>query len=323
MEVAHIGKYDKKNIKYFKENLNNNISIDFIEKDDIKNKIFKKDYRVVIGNRVDYDILNNISNLKYYIIPFAGIPEKDKKNIKKLKEVTLLNLHFNARFVAEHAVALLLTLSKKIIPAHNMMKNNDWSFRYENNYSYSFYKKTVGLIGYGEIGKYLKQFCEGFGMNVLAVKKTKSTKNFIYNNSELKYVLNKSDFIIISLPKTKETINYISFDEFNMMKKNTLIVNVGRGDVINQDALYTSLKKKNIAGAAIDTWWYYPEGKNKIDKTKPSKYDFSIFDNFIFSPHRASHIKNREYYRIQDLINLLNNLARDSIKNKVNKNIGY
>ncbi len=323
MKVLCLLDYNKNLKNNFVEKLDKRIDIEFNKKSNLGKIENYSDFDVLISHRVDKKYLKKFKNLKYYIIPFAGIPEKDKKNLRKIKNITLINSHFNSLFVAEHAWALLLSLIKKVVPAHNNFKNGDWSFRYQNNPSSMLHSKNILLAGYGAIGKKIEKYARSFGMNVYAVRRKSSDKHFVYLNQKMKYILHKIDVIISSLPATKETLHFFSFKEFDLLKKGSYIINVGRGEVISQKALYSFIKKGKIKGAAIDTWWNYPSDKKSRKDTFPADYSFNEFDNFIFSPHRASHVENIEKYRIQDLSRILNCLSKNKIVNKVDIKKGY
>ncbi|MFW6376227.1 MAG: NAD(P)-dependent oxidoreductase, partial [Thermoplasmatota archaeon] len=110
---------------------------------------------------------------------------------------------------------------------------------------------------------------------------------------------------------------------FELMKEGVHIVNVGRGPVIDEGALYNSLESGKVGGAALDTWWIYPPDEESRYDTFPSNYPLDEFENVIFSPHRSTHIKEREKYRIQDLADTLNKLNKGEEVNVVDIKEGY
>src|SRR6056297_108124 len=320
MKVLYLGKINNSNKDIFYERLNKNIKIDFNRRENM-NGIKLQDYDVCIGHRIGENNLKRLKKLKYFIIPFAGIPKKDKKLFKN-SDVTVINSHFNSKFVAEHAVALMLTFIKKIIPAHEKMKKNDWSYRYSGEKSIFLKNKNLLIAGHGHIGRNIENLLKCFNMNIRAIRKSKTSAKNVYSLKYKEKLLSWADIIILTLPETKDTVDFISFEEIEVIKDSAYIVNVGRGNIINEAALYKALENKMIKGAAIDTWWNYP-GNNNKKNCGPGEYDFSIFDNIIYSPHRSSHIKNREYYRVNDLINILNNLYEGKVINRVDLEKGY
>ncbi|MBA3062582.1 MAG: hypothetical protein FP833_06490 [Atribacteria sp.] len=98
--------------------------------------------------------------------------------------------------------------------------------------------------------------------------------------------MKESDFIVVAVPLTQETKGLIGEKELKLMKGKYLI-NISRGAVIDEEALFKSLKEGNLAGAAIDTWYQYPTSEQR--KVFPSKYDFHKLDNIVMSPHTAGY----------------------------------
>lgn len=284
------------------------------------------EFHVTIGGVIPREILEAAENLRYHIIPYAGIPKNDRENLPDFPNVTVLNSHFNSLFAAEHAWALLMASAKYLCPVHNQMKSGDWSARYSEPRSVALDGKTLLLVGYGAIGKSLGSFARAFGMKVKAVKRTPSEApelDFLGTRDDLPQVLPEADFIIVSLPGTSGAEKYLSFDEFEMMKDGVYIVNVGRGTAIDEDAFYEALKSGKIGGAALDTMWIYPKDKESVSSTFPSKYPLDEFENVIMSPHRATHVMGREDDRMHSLAEILNSIRAGDPINVVNIQEGY
>ncbi|MCD4658198.1 MAG: hypothetical protein K8S87_11725 [Planctomycetes bacterium] len=283
-------------------------------------------FDVVVGVRIPRAFLDNAKNLKYFIIPFVGIPPQDIKNLKELKHLTVINSHFNALYTAEHAWALLLASAKNIVRIHAKLKNNDWTPRYEHDWSIGLAGKTLLLLGYGAIGKVIAKFARTFRLKVIVIKRTAGNDeniDFMGKQEDLLKVLPDADFIISTLPGSKLTEKMLSHAEFIAMKDSVHIVNVGRGPVIDEQALFDGLKSGKVGGAAIDTWWNYPKTTEDRTNTCPTNLDFTQFQNFIYSPHRASHVFGREIERMMDIAEILNAIHAGSPKNIVNIDRGY
>ncbi len=284
------------------------------------------EYDAVIGARIPKDFLRNAVDLKYFIIPFAGIPKQDRYILDEYPDLTIINSHFNARYVAEHAFALILASAKRLMPIHEKHKKGDWTPRYEHKLSVSIQGKTLLILGYGHIGKEVGIMGKSFGMRVEAIKRSSSEDHdidFLGTNKDLHSRLAKADFIVITLPLTDETKDYLGEEEFNIIKDNAHIVNVGRGPVIDEKALYEALKAGKLGGVALDTWWVYPPDEDSRGSTMPSKYPLDDFDNVIFSPHRASHVEGREKKRMESIGDILNTLESEDIMDEVDKRWGY
>ncbi|MEF8874368.1 MAG: 2-hydroxyacid dehydrogenase [Candidatus Thermoplasmatota archaeon] len=284
------------------------------------------EFDAVIGAGVEREFLEKAENLKYYIVPFVGIPETDRENLSDFPDITVINSHFNYWMVAEHAFALLLACAKKLVPIHKKLKEGDWTPRYENERGWGFRNKNLLILGFGEIGKEIAKVANSFEMEVNAVKNTPGDSDLVEKlgtNEDLHDLLSDADFIICTLPETEETKGYLGKEEFDQMKEGVLIVNVGRGPVIDEEAFYEALKSGKVKGAGIDTWWVYPPDEESRDDTSPSNYPLDEFDNVVFSPHRATQIKERGEYRIKDLAEILGSLAEGKEVNVVDIDRGY
>ncbi|MBA7550591.1 Glyoxylate/hydroxypyruvate reductase B [subsurface metagenome] len=113
-------------------------------------------------------------------------------------------------------------------------------------------------------------------------------------------MIKESDFIVVAVPLTRETKGLIGGEELNLMKEKYLI-NISRGIVINEEALFESLKEGNLAGAAIDTWYQYPTSRQK--EILPSKYDFHKLDNVVMSSHAAGYTDRALEENIKSVFN--------------------
>ena len=285
-----------------------------------------EDVDAVIGSRISREFLEKAENLKYYIVPFVGIPYTDKKKLRDFPDIKVFNSHFNYWMVAEHAFSLLLASAKKLVPIHAKMKEGDWTPRYEDGTGRGLRNKTLLLLGFGEIGKEIARMANSFNMEINAVKRTPGESelvNKLTTNEDLPELLNEADFIISTLPETDETRGYLSSEEFEQMKKGVHIVNVGRGPVIDEKALYEALKSGKVEGAGLDVWWNYPDDKESRTDTFPSDYPLGEFNNVIFSPHRATQIKERNRYRIKNLADILKSILKGEEINLVDLERGY
>ncbi len=283
-------------------------------------------FDAVIGARVERKLLEEADDLEYYIVPFVGIPNTDRENLSDFPNITVINSHFNHWMVAEHAFALLLACAKKLVPIHQKLKEGDWTPRYENERGWGLRNKDLLILGFGKIGKEIARLANSFEMTVKAVKRTPGESELVDElgtNEDLHEMLEEADFIISTLPETEETRGYLGKEEFDSMKDEALLVNVGRGPVIDEEAFYEALKSGKVKGAGIDTWWVYPPDEDSRDDTFPSEYPIDDFDNVVFSPHRATQIKERGEYRIRDLAEILKSLSRGEEVNVVDIDRGY
>jgi D-3-phosphoglycerate dehydrogenase len=230
--------------------------------------------------------------------------------------------------LAEGAVALVLALAKQVVRRHNLYPQGDDMSRR----GIELRGKKAGIIGLGHIGMEVTRFLKAFDMKILAIKR--HPKNYLKNElqldflggpSELDYLLQESDFVIITAPLTSETRGMIGERELHLMKSTAYIVNVSRANIIQEKALYRALKEEWIAGAALDVWWpphwwdpaWHPNGQTP-------KHSIWELPNVIASPHNigSTDISSDAGTRI-----IAENISRISKGkppiNQVDKNLRY
>lgn len=153
--------------------------------------------------------------------------------------------------VAEHAIAMLLTLNRKLHKAYN--RTRDFNFSLTGLTGFDLHGKTMGVIGTGQIGQIFIKICQGFGMKVIAYDPYK-IENPDFEYVELERIYRESDAISLHCPLTKETHYLLNKQAFEKMKSNVFIINTSRGGLIDSEALLEALKSKKIAGAGLDVY---------------------------------------------------------------------
>ncbi|NLY43223.1 MAG: 2-hydroxyacid dehydrogenase [Clostridiaceae bacterium] len=153
--------------------------------------------------------------------------------------------------VAEHAMALLLALNRKIHKAY--IRTRDFNFSLNGLIGFDLHGKTVGVIGTGKIGRVFIDICNGFGMNVIAYDPYPIKDSGIHYVS-LNELFKESDIISLHCPLTKDTFHMINAESIKMMKKGVYIVNTSRGALIDSEALLEALKAEKIGGACLDVY---------------------------------------------------------------------
>ncbi len=153
--------------------------------------------------------------------------------------------------VAEHAMALLLTIVRRTHKAY--LRTKDFNFSLNGLTGFDLYGKTVGVIGTGKIGRVFIDICRGFGMNVLAFDKYPDADSGI-NYVSLEEIYKKSDIISLHCPLTSETNGMINSDAIKKMKKGVIIINTSRGPLIESEALLQGIKDRQIGAACLDVY---------------------------------------------------------------------
>ncbi|NHJ25640.1 MAG: hypothetical protein EAX89_13735 [Candidatus Lokiarchaeota archaeon] len=299
IEVYFIDKIPLNVQNYLINNLSHleNVKLNFIDK--VQEEYILENIseaHIIIGWRPTLKMLEKADNLKLVINPGAGIRHllDTFREINKKRKINLVNGHGNSYFVAQHAVALLLSLMNKIIPHHEWMKEGKWRTGDKEGASIPLRFRKVGLFGYGAINQKVHQMLAGFEVEFSILRKhwDKQTQELItpakkYQFWQFHDFLKEIDILIIAVPATTITEGIIQQKELELLGPNALIVNVARGEIINEANLYNSLKENVIAGAAIDVWYNYDPQNNENGKKYPYSFPFHKLDNIILSPHRG------------------------------------
>ena len=172
--------------------------------------------------------------------------------------------------------------------------------------------QTLGIIGYGRIGREVATRARAFGMTVLACSRTPGSGDGLVPQVEpmaqLDALLAKADFVLLALPLDSSTAGLIGARELAKMKPGAFIINVARGALINEKALYEACRDRRIAGAAIDTWYRYPaQGQARGE---PSSLPFRELDNVIMTPHGSGWTEGLAPRRCRLIARNLDCLAR-------------
>lgn len=174
------------------------------------------------------------------------------------------------------------------------------------------YGQTVGIVGYGRIGREVAARASAFGMHVLACSRTQRADDGLVERVEsmekLDALLEKSDFVLLALPLDSSTAGLFGRERIAKMKPTALLINVARGALIDEKALYEACRDRRIGGAAIDTWYRYPtQGTGRGD---PSSLPFRELDNVIMTPHGSGWTEGLLPRRCRLIAQNLDRLAR-------------
>ncbi len=283
---------------------------------------------LVAGRPTRNDILA-CPNLNTLIIPFAGLPPETGELMQEYPYVAIHNLHHNAPMTAEMAVTLLLAAAKHLIPVESSFRQSDWRPRYEPEYQdvVVLEGKTALILGYGAIGQRVGRICRGLGMYVLGIRRTEYEASLeVYPLESLHSLLLRADVLFVCLPGTPATTGLIGQTELRMLPQGAIVVNVGRGAVIDEAALYEALREGRLHSAGLDVWYQYPADEASRAHTPPSSYPFHELKNVVMSPHRAGGggAEESEQRRNMALAEMLNQVARgEPLPHRVNLAEGY
>ena len=287
------------------------------------------DYHVLVAGRPRKEQLTASPNLRALIIPWAGLPRATRELMIEFPHVAVHNLHYNAAPVAEMVVALLLAAAKFIVPMDRALRAHDWTPRYECKQVVLLEGKTALILGYGAIGQRVARICRALGMQILALRRRVSGQkdayaDEIHPSEALPALLPRADALLICLPHTPETDGLIGAEELALLPEDAVLVNVGRGPIVDQVALYRALSEGILLAAGLDVWYNYPPDADSRTHTPPADCPFHELDNVVMSPHRAGDSRGTSFQRMEHLAVLLNAAARgEEMPNQVSIHVGY
>ena len=253
--------------------------------------------------RTEDEVIEQCTEADGLIIMYAPLTRRVMQHLKRCKiiarygvGVDTIDLKAAAEFgivasnvpdygtqeVSDHALAMMLCLTRKIASTNSLVKRGQWDFRLSQPI-FRHQVQTIGIVGIGRIGSAMAHKAHALGMRVLAfdpcLKNRDRVPEYVTLVS-LEELLRESDVVSVHCPLTEETRDLIDEAEFRLMKPTAYLVNTARGNIVNEIALEKALAEKRLAGAALD-----------VLSVEPGRADHPLFkyDNFLCTPHMAWH----------------------------------
>lgn len=229
------------------------------------------------------------AKLRFLQLPNAGTDAVDWGAIPE--GCTVCNEFEHETAVAEFVLLAMLELRIDLRGLDRSFRGGDWS---DSHVSFGplhgeLAGTTVGLIGYGRIAQAIAKRAVAFGMTVVAVSRREPDDPILGWSGcmrALTTMVPRCDFVVIACPLTTETHGLIDARLLALMKDSATLINIARGDIVDEAALFAALSDHKIAGAALDVWWRYPDDDNPAPR--PSRFPFSELPNVLMSPHVAA-----------------------------------
>lgn len=251
--------------------------------DHMKQIIAEADYAIAGQVGVSADVLRAAKKLKLLHKWGVGYDNIDIAAARELGIKVARTTGSNALPVAEFALGLALSALRFIGYGHQELKKGHWATGKLPGETYMLSGKTVGIIGFGAIGKNLARLLKGFGCTILYSKRTPLSPaeeaEFGVRHATLAEILAEADVVSLHCPLTPETTNLIDTAAFKAMKKTAVLVNCARGGVVDEAALVEALRAREIAGAAMDVFSVEP---------LPPESELLTLDNLVVTPHLAA-----------------------------------
>lgn len=248
----------------------------------------------VVGIRYLEEILHRNAGIRLVQVPWAGV-EGPAAILRDHPDVLLANSHANAYATAQYGVSMLLALVNQLVPAHQLMVGGWWRARGEMPAPDLLRGKTAGILGAGHIGRAAARILRALEMRTLGFRRRRASASdpfdTIFGRDDLDDVLRASDILFVALPGTQETWHLIGDRELDLLGDEGYLVNIGRGEVVKEAALFEALKERRIAGAAIDVWYDYHPEADESGFSFPSALPYHELENVVLSPHRAGNAR--------------------------------
>tara|TARA_B100000427_G_scaffold319500_1_gene317791 strand:+ start:2503 stop:3474 length:972 start_codon:yes stop_codon:yes gene_type:complete len=312
MKIAIVGSIHQSGLNILKENNFDIVEIVNFEINSLKKELEEVDGIVLRTAQLKENELSKCKNLKIISRHGVGYDNVDIEYLNKNKIALGITSTSNAVSVAEHVMTMFLYLSKKINVSDKLTKDGNFEKKAELPEFFEIYKKNVFILGFGRIGQALAKRCLGFESNVYVydpyidekIIKEKNCYPINFNEG-----IKIADYISFHLPLNKQTKNLFSYDEFKKCKNNLIIVNTSRGGIVNEKALYESLREKKILGAGLDVFETEPPEKNHL---------LYSLENILLTPHNSAlTLECRKRMSIETCQNIIYYLTKDK---KINKN---
>jgi len=253
-------------------------------------------------------------NLRGIIIPWTGHNRIDLEAMRQ-ENLMLFVTPTRSRYVAEKAVMLTLALMGKVMHYHDHLKEGNWA---ERNAATrvpweTIQDKTIGLYGYGRIGKIIHTMLKGFGCDFVTIDRGKEYPSDISIVKNVTNLVQMCDVIIIAAPLNETTEGMFDKRILSRMK-NKYLINVGRGKIVDEEGLYLALKDNTLKGFASDVWYNYPKDK---EMCYPSSYPLHELDNVVLSNHSGGYTMNTNDEVNKDIIKTLKKLNEENYEDQL------
>lgn len=246
-----------------------------------------QDYEILITNKVKMDktIIDHASKLKLICKAATGLNDVDVEYAKSLGIAVKNVKDYSTHSVSQLTFTLILYLLNKPSYYDHYVKSGEYSyndiFTHLGRPFYQLFGKSIGIIGFGAIGQQVAHIAEGFGMEVFYYSTSGKNKQQKYKNLELDELLSRCDIVSIHAPLNEKTHHLIDYEKIVRMKKTSLLINTGRGGIINEEDLSRALNEDLIWGAGLDVFSNEPiEMDNPLLKIKNK-------EKLILTPHIA------------------------------------
>jgi phosphoglycerate dehydrogenase-like enzyme len=255
---------------------------------DILPRLPEVDVLVTMGLTVE--MARAATRLKLVQVPGAGVDRIDRSALPE--GAVLANAYGHEVGIAEYVIGSMLALTREFSRLDAALRRGDWQSQWAFGVAPppvwpELAGRTIGILGYGRIGQHVARRARAFDMQVCAIRRDvgqsmEDDLALLGGPDILDKVLERSDYVVVSLPANPETVGWIGEPQLRRMKPSAYLINVARSEIVDEDALYDALACRAIAGAALDVWYRYPRQPGPAEAaTRP----FHELQNVLMTPH--------------------------------------
>lgn len=233
----------------------------------------------MLGDQIDHELLESAPNLKIVVNLAVGYDNIDLDTAREHKVIVTNTPDVLTETTADLTFTLMLATARRLIEAERTVRNGEWqAWTPMGMTGQNVHGTTLGIIGMGRIGEAVCMRAQGFDMEVIYHNRTrKSLEEAEY--AEFDDLLKRSDFVVVLAPLTEQTRGMVGERELSLMKDSAILINCGRGGIVDEQALYKALKNKVIWGAGLDVFEEEP---------LPLDHPLQTLDNLTVTPHIGS-----------------------------------
>jgi phosphoglycerate dehydrogenase-like enzyme len=233
--------------------------------------------------------LPSAAHLKLLQLPGAGTDEIDFSRVPA--GTAICNCFEHEIGIAEYVLGAMLEWTIGLRRMEHQFRQGNWTGSYLCGPRHGeLYGKTLGIVGYGRIGREVARRARPFGMRVIVCTRTPQPDELadrVDGMQRFDELLAESDFIAVTPPLNEQTRGLFDERALAAMRPTAVIINVARGAIIDERALYHALEQRRIGGAILDVWYRYPS-QGQPEGPRPSSYPFQELDNVLMTPHASA-----------------------------------